>query len=66
MADEGISELLGVVIDVFGEEEHDHNPYIVRRDLDISVVVVGLQEGRKEAIIEDSTAVSLAGLLIGQ
>jgi hypothetical protein len=30
MTDEGIPELFRMIIDVFGEVEHDYNPYIVR------------------------------------
>jgi hypothetical protein len=50
MVHEGFPELLGVVVGVLGEEEHDDDPHIVRSDLEISVVEVGLVESLIEAI----------------
>ena len=66
MAHKGSPEFLCVVVDVFGEVEHDDDPDIVGSDLHISVVVVCLEEGTKEAIVEMGALVGLAGLFVSE
>ena len=55
-----------MVIDVFGEVKHDGYPDIIGSDLDIPVVVVGIEEGTKETIVELGTLVWFACLLVSE
>jgi hypothetical protein len=66
MADKSSSELLRMFIHIFGEVKHDDYPYVIRSDLHISVIIVGIQKCTEEAILEMSTEGCLASLLIGQ
>ena len=45
------SEFICVVVDVLGEPQHDHHPYLIRLDLQVSVLHVSLVEGREKPII---------------
>jgi len=66
VGDKGLSQLFCIVIDVFGEVEHNGDPDIVRSYLHILVIVVGLEEGSKEAIAKLRMCCSLASGLIGE
>ena len=44
-------QLLSIVINILGEVEHYGQPYIIGSNLHISVPIVGLVEGREEAIV---------------
>ena len=64
VADKCCAEFLGVVIDIFGEPEHDDQPEVVRLDHNIAVVHVGLVEAVEKSI--SSGVGQLAVLRIGQ
>ncbi len=64
VADESPPELFGVVVDVFGEPEHDDEPEVIGLDHYITVVHVGLVETVKKSI--SSGVGELAVLRIGQ
>jgi hypothetical protein len=49
---ERLSELLGIIVDVFGELEHNGDPDIIGSDLHIFVVVVRLEKGTEKTVIK--------------
>jgi len=52
MRNKGLPKLSCIVIDIFGEVQHNGNPHIVWCYLDVFMIVVGLKKGPKEAIIK--------------
>lgn len=44
-------KLFCVVVDVFGEVEHDGDPHIIRSDFYIPMSVVGVEESREESVV---------------
>lgn len=66
MTDKGIPEFLWVVIHIFGKVEHDDQPNVIGSDFDITLAVVGIEEGWEEAIVVISHDRWFAGLFIGE
>jgi len=68
VGDKGLSQLFCIVIDVFGEVEHNGDPDVVRSYLHVLMIVVGLEEGSKEAIakLKLRMGCSLASGLVGE
>lgn len=50
VGNKGASEFLWIIVDIFWEIEHNCNPHIVRRELNISMLVVCLKDSREKTI----------------
>lgn len=51
MMDKGFSDLIGVFVNIFGEEEHDGQPNIVRSYLYVTVLDISFMKGRKKSVL---------------
>ena len=52
MTNKGVPQLFRIGVDISGKEESDGEPDIIRGDFNISMMVIGLEEGLKKSIVK--------------
>ena len=52
MTNKGVPQLFRIRVDISGKEESDGEPDIIRGDFNISMMVIGLEEGLKKSIVK--------------